>query len=429
MTDTSIAKAYHAIHTRDKETILLKIGGQELENGMDKLIENIAHFVKEGLKFILVFGGGPQIDAKWNGSHTAPRQMMGGVGVTTHDVLKDAVIPAYEEIAGKLKALLPGIFIVPPSDVVCTQDEQYGLVGEVQSVQNIPLHEQPLIGVGFLGVEQGSGKLLNVNGDSLARELAEQFHEEIGQVMLLTAIKGVIDDTKKVRPLILSENLDAMLADTYPGITVRGGMAKKIAEIKQMLEHVSKVALTDIDGFPGELEKWRGEGTLFVRSDALSLQPLDAHSERIFDKVYKDHVASGIFRPRTPQEMETLKAHHRVLNVGGSPVGGYSLVPQNGGEYAELSVLWAGYEGNGLGTKLLTVAQSQAAQSGLAVYAISSQKRAGLFKRGSFEHHGTLKESKYVAFQDGVPEALESYKFTPGRNPPHLFTWKHALPQ
>ncbi|HLC66897.1 MAG TPA: hypothetical protein VJK52_04615, partial [Candidatus Nanoarchaeia archaeon] len=110
------AEAFHKLYGGKK--ILVKAGGAELAPHLLPLLaEQIRGLTRNDIHVTLVFGGGPQISAQWNAKHQEKRPMKNGVGITTTDVLRDGVQPAYEEVRGRLLAVLPEMRVLEPHQV------------------------------------------------------------------------------------------------------------------------------------------------------------------------------------------------------------------------------------------------------------------------------------------------------------------------
>ena len=130
--------------------------------------------------------------------------------------------------------------------------------------------------------------------------------------------------------------------------------------------------------------------------------------------MYAANVRDGIFRSRTPGEIERLKQTHFMVRVKQSPIGGFSLVPQ-GEQWLELSALWAGTIRNGIGRIIMDQASYEISTKQQRAYALSTREDAiRAFRRHpSFREIGKLSE---VKTRDETPEHLRSYD-TSSRDP------------
>jgi acetylglutamate kinase len=122
------AKAYHNLN-RGKE-LLVKVSGAELiDEAFEKLAAAIHTLVRDDIRIILAYGGGEQIDTAWKTQHTEPRPKRGGMGITTEEVLRHAVVPAAEQVRDQLQREFKSMHILAPEDIRCALLENYGLVG------------------------------------------------------------------------------------------------------------------------------------------------------------------------------------------------------------------------------------------------------------------------------------------------------------
>ncbi|MBI5413603.1 hypothetical protein HZA42_04615 [Candidatus Peregrinibacteria bacterium] len=368
-------------------------------------------------KTLVVKAGGAEL-AQWKQKHAEPRKKLGGVGVTTEKVLNDAVLPAYEEIRGQLIAALESsIEIVSPDSVVCERDSEFGLVGNATEIKGImPTQDSPLKAVGFVGRERDTDQPLNINADSIVHSLVSQHRDAINGAILLTGTGAILDNTGARVPLILSGDIQNILGGTHPKVKVDGGMAKKLLEVKKMLPDVGKVAITNAAGLIDEIEKWQGSGTLCVDETQISCGPLLPIEEEIFRAVHEEMTQQGYFRPRSPEELAEAMAHHHVVRIKNSPIGGFSLVPNADG-WHELCSMWAEPKGNGLSGTVLRAAINAAGSE--KVFALT-QSVPHVFEKAGFKGHGKVRELS-AAKPGDLPDSVMHYQHE-GRNP-QVFTW------
>lgn len=414
------AKAYNELYCG--KTILLKVGGEELTpEKLPQLIMTIQELTCDGIHVLLIFGGGIQIDEQWKAhGHTEPRPKLDGLGVTTPEVLRDGVLPAYKSLRQQFRKLLPTVHVLDPEDVHCRRkDPRYGLVGEVELVDNLDL--QSLSSVGFVGMDHRK-QHLNLNGDDVIRTIASQYGNRINEIIFLTSKGGVLDIDGQIVPLILRQDIPRILAGGHPRIKVGGGMAKKVAETGRMLEHdaIRKIAYTN--NLVDEITQWRGSGTLFVDGDQLEFNGLGPAEAEIFDAVYREFMAQGKFRPRTEAEFRELKDHHRLLHVTNSPLGGYSRIPRDKG-WDEIAAFWSGFIGNGLGQRLVKDACAQGELDRRTLFALTTEDdMRAAFTAGGFTGNGPLSMIQRSERIRSLPRQLSSDRYDTSKRDPELFT-------
>ena len=404
------AQAYDTIYKG--RTLVLKVSGAEIDGeDFPVLVSDIRFLTQKGVRIVLAFGGGDQISTHYG----KPREKIDGVAVTTLEVLTQGVLPAYAEIRAKLEYALPEGICIEPEALRCDlhDDTRFGLVG---MPKEIVLPENDLSFVGFVG--DSEGQRVNVNADDIAMQIVRQYRAQIEEIIFLTSTGGIQDHNGQVVPLLTEKRIDKILRGQDDEITVDGGMLKKVREIRNALNVIAKVVMTKTSGLRDEIEHWMGSGTLSINGAMLTGSPIRDIEKPIFGRIYEQNVALGIFRPRTSEEIDELTAHHHMLRAGNSPLGGFSLIPK--GAWIELSTLWAGTIGNGLGQMLIDAAASEAGDR--KMYALSRADDAiRAFERNcNFHSLGKLSEALHPRPND-VPEPLFAY---PGTGNPRLFIKK-----
>lgn len=224
---------------------LIKVGGAEL--GEDGLPHVARYFLNPDpdVARILIFGGGPQIDAKWEKKHPkkTPTKFE-GARVTDEAVLADAVVPAFFEIRRQIQTAIPEIDILDTGDITCVRyaDERLGLLGEVDHV-NLP-QKFKLIAAGFVGTDKKDPmRLYNLKADSVVRSLAVQLGESIRSILLVTGTGGVLDRKKKLVPHLTPSEIECILNGKDKTVKADGGMVQKLKETLAMLKIVPLVRM------------------------------------------------------------------------------------------------------------------------------------------------------------------------------------------
>ncbi len=224
---------------------LIKVGGAELgEEGLPHVARYFSKPDPEVAR-ILVFGGGPQIDAKWKKRHPkkAPKKFE-GARMTDEIVMADAVVPAFFEIRHKIQRAIPEMTMVDIANIKCVRDAdvRLGLLGEVDHV-NLP-RKFTLIGAGFVGTDKSDPmRLYNLKADSVVRSLAVQLGENIRSILLVTSTGGVLDRKKKLVPHLTPPEIERILEGKHTTIKADGGMVQKLKETLAMLKIVPMVRM------------------------------------------------------------------------------------------------------------------------------------------------------------------------------------------
>lgn len=419
---------------KDK-TLLVKVSGKEIENAdaFREIVHAIRSFIRNGIRVVLVYGGGVQIDQRWNERHPgSPRPKVGGVGLVNREIMEEAVIPACHDIGARLRQAFE-CEPMPQDDMVSRirpVDGGYyrAELLYIQADLREKLSREPLQIIGFVAVdpaarERGEYANTSINADAIVSHITSECRDSVDEVLLVTETGGVLDRDGRVVPLLTKSAIQQIVAGTHPKITADGGMLKKLQEALAMLENVDKVAIIGSSGVQQEIEYWAGGGTLCVNEDHGTFSQANEHELSVFDQVYADLTARKIFRQRSEGELAMLKVHHHVLRIQNSPLAGLSLVPVDS-EWSEISALWSGYLKNGIGTMLIAKIKELITSSGKKVFALTnSDAGKRFFERAGFTCHGSISEVQGVP-PFPLPDALQSYRITEGRDPPFVFTFE-----
>jgi acetylglutamate kinase len=429
-TITTPSDYYHASYAGKR--ILVKASGELLT---EDLYRQIAELTRADIRFILVGGAGAPLHQRWeryiqewNVRHpndpprSRERPMHHGVGITSAELMEHAVLPIHEETRAQIARQMPDFNVLEPSDIVCEQQHDLGLVGEPRQINGLDRTRN----VAALSVgTDAHGTLLNVNADATARRITEQLTAEIDEVIFLTGGAGGVTSHERRVPVIFSH--DMREDGTHATIEITGGMCKKCKEIRAMLPTVGKVVLTR--DLQREIESVFGSGTMFVDSTQLHRSMLLPDEATIFRAVNERNVAEGKFRQRSTEELRELEEHHSVVKIKGSLLGGFSLVPRSEG-WAELAALWAGHLGNGMG-EVLSKHFREAFRRSLHkhLYALSTPDKSDSdaetrtilrFTRYGFCYRGKLHELQRTAAI--LPPDLLTYDTESSGRKPLLFT-------
>jgi acetylglutamate kinase len=347
-------------HFYKGKTILIKISGQEIaRNDFARTINDIKKLTKNGVKFIIVFGGGKQINQKIADEQTV---IINGIRNTTAEILDTAVLPAYNEIFEKLKKAFSDVkncCFLKPQDVICNYKEQkkFGEVGTVENI-NIPKHYCQIIVMGFVGQLNGQsvysqhrvamGGLVNINADEIIEWLLNS-PLDINEFFFLTTTGGVLNNNEQKVHLITDITLDKIIQGENKDIAVNGGMLKKMKEIKKILPQAAKIVITDIYGIPKEIESWQGNGTLIIDTKQHVIEKITEQEKIVVEEILKFYIKKGIINKLTDQEMQNILTNHYLFKVKGSPLGGFSLIEN--GNNSEIKGLWS----NTLGTGIINI--------------------------------------------------------------------------
>lgn len=252
---------------------VLKVGGAILTEHLDELCRSLLFLYELGLYPVIVHGAGPQLNRLLEEAGVEP-QFSEGIRITDAKTLGVARKLFREEnlkLTDKLDQLgvatrsLSGVFMADYLD-----KEKWGYVGKVSKVNAAAINNS--IKAGYIPImtslaESEDGRLLNVNADSAAAELARAL--EPLKVVYLSEKGGLFDGNGgKISQINLDEEFDYIMSQPW----CRYGTRLKIKEIKELLDTLpqsSSVAIIRPSDLLKELFTNSGAGTLIRRGDKI----------------------------------------------------------------------------------------------------------------------------------------------------------------
>ena len=241
--------------------VVVKIGGSTL-GSHDTTLDDLVALQREGVKLIVVHGGGSTI-SQWMERQGAMPRFVRGLRVTNAQSLEivTAVLTGLinKQLVASVIALGGKALGLSGVDGGLLEarvaDQELGYVGEVTKVNPQPLLQAleggyiPLVApVGLHQVDGSpySGSLLNINGDTAAGELACAMSVE--KLIFLTDVDGIMDGSGR-----LIQRLGVRSAN----LLLRSGVVKRgmIPKLEACLKALERVPVTEIvDGRkPGAL--------------------------------------------------------------------------------------------------------------------------------------------------------------------------------
>jgi acetylglutamate kinase len=223
----------------------VKIGGSTL-GSHDTTLKDLVTLQNQGVDVVVVHGGGNVI-SQWMQRQGIPPQFVNGLRVTDEASLEIVVavlsglvnkelVAQMHELGGRaigISGIDGGLLearVVNP---------ELGYVGEIATVNSGPI--TALLSSGYMPMiaplarqcqdgSDHSGGPLNINGDTVAGELAHALGAE--RLVFLTDVEGVMDGSGRV-----IRRLDQRRADLlFQSGVVRGGMIPKLAACLRALE-------------------------------------------------------------------------------------------------------------------------------------------------------------------------------------------------
>lgn len=264
----------------ENQILVVKFGGHAMSDKDGAFARKLSLAIAEGLRVVVVHGGGPQINAALDTAGIASN-FVGGFRYTTPEifeiverVLSDEVGPAVESIlnnSGVLALSISGrhsgtIIASKQSSLVDGTSVDLGLVGEVKKIDpeaiNVLLSKgiTPVISPVASDIDSDAG--LNVNADLAAAAVAGALKAR--ELIIMTDVPGIYRNWPE-RDSLISEISAAELAQ------IKGSFADGMApKVQASLDAISAGAIavriidgTDPEAFASALAH-RG-GTLVVK--------------------------------------------------------------------------------------------------------------------------------------------------------------------
>jgi acetylglutamate kinase len=260
-----------------KGIIVVKIGGSTLGNH-DTTLEDLVELQKKG-KFLVVVHGGGKVTSEWLARLGIPTNFVNGLRVTDTESLKVVVaalgglvnkelVVAIQALGGKAVGLsgCDGNLLW-----ASVKSPELGYVGEIVAVD--PTSLKLLLNAGYMpvvapisfGSVEGKVRLLNVNGDTAAGEIAAALAAE--KLIFLTDVDGIHDGSgQAILRLNLAEARDMLAC----GVAF-GGMIPKIEASLRALTTTKVVRIIDgrtahalLQDIAGKARQVKSRGTTIV---------------------------------------------------------------------------------------------------------------------------------------------------------------------
>ncbi|HUY69030.1 MAG TPA: acetylglutamate kinase [Alphaproteobacteria bacterium] len=275
-----IAELMEELDAYQHRTVVIKIGGNSIaedEHFLIKIAQQVKFLRANGVRVILIHGGGPQIDHALRAKKidfakaadgrriTSPKAMR-VVKTVMNEINKQVAASLIEAGCPKEKILCaarhPRIFVqgepLDPAD----EHNRSGKAATVAGHELSRALDQGRIAVlHSIGLGKDGKTFYNINGDDYAMAVA--IAVEAKRLILVTNVAGVLDKRRKRIPAIDKEMADQLIAE---GV-ITGGMLPKVESALWVVKQgVGGVAI--IDGFKpwailSELLTHEGFGTLF----------------------------------------------------------------------------------------------------------------------------------------------------------------------
>ena len=251
--------------------IVIKFGGHAMgENSADWMRELALRF-KAGERFVIVHGGGPQIDQELK-IRNIEKKMINGFRYTDSETMKvvEMVLTGTvlrSVVRSLIKAGLPAVGITGSDTALLEVDfkdeEKLGLVGVVNKVNPKLLHD--LLDMGYLPViapvaNDSNGTALNINADLAAGAIAGALRAT--QMLFLTDVPGIYANWPDQSSLIQSIGVQQL-----KNITFSEGMVPKVeAAINAIESGALSSRVIDGNSIESFVSALNGEGGTWVHA-------------------------------------------------------------------------------------------------------------------------------------------------------------------
>ncbi|MDD3371261.1 MAG: acetylglutamate kinase [Alphaproteobacteria bacterium] len=276
-----IAEMMSELRAYQKRTVVVKIGGNSIAEDdlfLSKIARQVLFLNTNGVRVILIHGGGPQIDTALADKNIETEKDDAGRRITSPKAMR-IVARVMKEINKQVVNSL--IEAGCPKDKIFAAFRQKHPVVEADSLDpsnpkgncsGFPsdvktsileraLREGKIVVLHSMGIGADGKQIYNVNGDDYAAIVAR--HMRAKRLILVTNVSGVLDRNRERIAVIDPLTAKQLMED---GV-ITGGMVPKVESALVIVRQgVGGVAI--IDGFRpwailGELLTHQGRGTLF----------------------------------------------------------------------------------------------------------------------------------------------------------------------
>ncbi len=236
----TLSEALPYIQKYNGKTVVIKYGGNAMlsEELKKAVISDIILLSLVGIRVVVVHGGGPEINDMLKKTGKEPR-FVAGLRYTDEETMDIVQMVLCGKVGKDLVSLIGRMGGRALS--LCGLDgglikakrlaggEDWGLVGEIESVDPEPLHTAlnqgyiPVVSTVGLGTDAETA--YNINADTAAARLASALGAE--KLILLTDVRGLLRDPKDESTLLPVVRLSEVPSLVKGGV-ISGGMIPKI---------------------------------------------------------------------------------------------------------------------------------------------------------------------------------------------------------
>ncbi|MDO4858544.1 MAG: acetylglutamate kinase [Thermoguttaceae bacterium] len=258
-----LIEALHWIREFRDKIFVIKLGGSLMTNplAMSHLLEDVVFLETVGIKPIVVHGGGPAINRAMLEAGLQSRFVLGRrytcektlevVERVLANEVNECLVEQITILGGKAQSLNFKTKCIAFGEPLKLKDEQgnlldLGFVGTVTRIDKQTISD--LLNKGTIPVIPSmcltdDGQKLNVNADTVAMVIAQEFKAE--KLVYLSDINGVLADRDDPESLIPTLTVE-MAEDLFKKGVIQGGMIPKVqACLETVQKGVRKVHIVD----------------------------------------------------------------------------------------------------------------------------------------------------------------------------------------
>jgi acetylglutamate kinase len=277
-----IAELMNELDAYHHRTVVIKIGGNSIaedEHFLSKIAKQIKFLSANGVRVILIHGGGPQIDQALRDKKIETSKAPDGRRITSpkamrvvQKVMKEINLEVVQALINEgvkkdkiLAASKHPRYFVHADPLNAKDGGVHNRSGKPKSVAEHEiekvLEQGKVIIMHSVAIGSDGKTVFNINGDDYAMAVAIALAAK--RLILVTNVSGVFDKHRKRIPAIDQDMADELLGDG----TIHGGMVPKVESALWVVKQgVGGVAI--IDGFKpwailAEMLTHEGFGTLF----------------------------------------------------------------------------------------------------------------------------------------------------------------------
>jgi acetylglutamate kinase len=222
------------------KTMVVKYGGNAMINDSLKeaVIQDVILMACVGIRVVLVHGGGPEIGTMLSALGKESR-FVRGLRYTDEETMEVVQMVLCGKVNKDITALIQqaggkalGLCGIDGALLQARRiaGEDLGLVGEIETVETSVIHvildsgTIPVISSVALGVGEDAGRVLNINADTAAAQIAAALGAE--KLILMTDVQGILRDVEDPDSLVKALTRSELEELTRQGVVNKGMIPK-----------------------------------------------------------------------------------------------------------------------------------------------------------------------------------------------------------